>query len=57
MDKIILNDIMKFEYLSNIVKLQYLRDCFKGPINEMAISELIGSESPDRINKAKILQV
>lgn len=55
MDKLILNDIMKFEYLSNIVKLQYLRDCFKGPINEMAISELIGSESPDRINKAKIL--
>ena len=32
-----------------------LRDCFKGPINKEATSKLTGSESPDEINKAKIL--
>lgn len=55
MNESVLNNIMKFEYLSNLIKLRYLRDCFKGPINDKAISKLIGSESPDEINKAKIL--
>jgi len=55
MDDSVLNNIAKFEYLSNLIKLRYLQDCFKGPINKEAISKLIGSESPDEINKAKIL--
>lgn len=55
MDDSVLNNIAKFEYLSNLIKLRYLRDCFKGPINKEAISKLTSSESPDEINKAKIL--
>ncbi len=55
MDDSVLNNIIKFEYLSNLIKLRYLRDCFKGSINNRAISKLIGSESQNEINKAKIL--
>jgi len=55
MDDSVLNNIAKFEYLSNLIKLRYLRDCFKGPINKEAISKLTSSGSPDEINKAKIL--
>ena len=55
MNNSVLNNIMKFEYLSNLIKLRYLQDCFKGPINYGAISKLISSVSPDEINKAKIL--
>ena len=40
MDDSVLNNIAKFEYLSNLTKLRYLRDCFKGPINKEAISKL-----------------
>ena len=55
MDDSVLNNIAKFEYLSNLIKLRYLRDCFKGPINHEAISKLIGSKSPDQIKQGKIL--
>ena len=54
MDKSSLNNMVRFEYLSNLVKLQYLRDCFKGPINTVAASILIGYFQ-NEIIKAKIL--
>ena len=52
MDDSVLNNIVKFEYLSNLIKLRYLRDCFKGSINNGAISKLIVYSK-----KWKVLQV
>jgi hypothetical protein len=54
-DNPIFNIFLKFEYLLNLAKIQYLIDCFEKDLDARAISQFICTTNPEKISQAKIL--
>jgi len=54
-DESVLNELIRFEFLLNNGKLQYLIDCFEKNIDEAVIGKFIKSMDPDKIKEGKIL--
>lgn len=50
----ILDTLIRFEYLSNAVKIQYLIDCFEHEVNRKGISEFYSLTSKESISDERI---
>jgi hypothetical protein len=55
LDQTLSTTFLKFEYLLNQAKIQYLIDCFEKEMDDLPISKFIKESDPDKIPPAKVL--